>query len=312
MTSNFVIRDLSDGTLQIGDGSKTAGNGVLDKTLVSANFIIPEKINNKYVTVIGQYAFYCLSGIKTISFPNSLKEIQYSAFDGVHLNIDVLDLTGSQLKILGTYAFSSNVFRKALLGKEVERIDGCPFISNSLLEEIIVDEQNKFFSNDIQGALYDKKQTRLIQVPLNILNFTIPETVTFIDFKAFEYVIISTLTIPSGVKRIAQTAFLSCNSLKEIYFYCTLTDKMQLMFHSIKQELKIYYMRERSVTVPLFQDSVAQKVYVCSKYKGSFSNYTPIIKEGSCFVPNYITNFKCNRNNRNNSLLISILIFSSI
>ena len=295
MTNIFVTKELDDGTLQIGDGSKTPGNGFVDKENYSPDLIIPEKIGEKSVSVIGNMAFYLCSKISSVSFPSTLREIHNNAFDCVKFNSGFLDLSNYRINFIGTHSFSNCNLRNVRIGKYVEKITGAPFTTNFNLEKIVVDGENLYFSNDIQGALYDKKQTRLIEVPLSRKNFTIPDSVTFIDYKAFEYTEISVISIPSSVNRIGTHGFFRCNALKEVYVYCKLTEKMKNMFSSINHEVKVYFMRRNKVNTDLFLSCSEPKIYTCSEYEGNFSKYIPTKIESACNVPKVITRIACNK-----------------
>lgn len=311
MSDIFVTKKLGDGTLQIGNSSGVDGNGFIDKENYPTDLVIPEEIGTSRVSIIGKYAFRKCSKIKSIKFPKTIIEIQNYAFDYVYLSIDTFDLSDYKLRTLGRQVFSSNDIKKVILGKEIEKIINCPFTTNRNLDAIIVDKENKYFSNDMQGALYDKKQTRLIEIPLNRKNFTIPETVSIIEDRAFEYVKLSMIVMPSSIKSINGNAFYGCDLLEEIYIYCKLTNKMINMFYGINHEMRVFYMRKGTVNVQLFSQCVKPSISVCSDYKGNFSNYQPVIEESFCFTPKIVTH--CQRKVNHSSFLMtcSFLIMSA-
>ena len=79
---------------------------------------------------------------------------------------------------------------------------------------ITVDPENVLFSA-VEGALYSKSQTQLIQVPISKTgSFTVPSTVTTINGSAFAgSEVLTAVSIPQSVTKIAITAFNSCNAL---------------------------------------------------------------------------------------------------
>ena len=157
--SNYLnLVELPDGTLKVGDDSDTNGNGLKDINNIPAHVEIPIG-----VTIIGRKAFYqCIIG--SVSFPSSLIEIRDSAFDQSQIQNETFEFPSSLLK-LGHYSFPANNFKIVKLNSKIREIDFDPFGQCPKLEKIIVPQENIFFSNDAQGALYSKSQKRLIQVP---------------------------------------------------------------------------------------------------------------------------------------------------
>lgn len=90
---------------------------------------------------------------------------------------------------------------------------GCP-----TLEEIIVDENNSYYSSQ-DGVLYNKDKTVLLQYPANKsdTSFTIPFGVQTIAENAFENVAnLTSLNVPGSVTNICYNAFLNCSSLTNV------------------------------------------------------------------------------------------------
>ena len=141
---------------------------------------IPESVK-----VIGNGAFYECEALKSIKLPLGLEKIGDGAFGGC-----------SSLK-------------KVTIPASVTHIGKCAFANCTNIQEFVVHEDNPNYCS-IDGALFDKECTELLQFPLasKIHNFEIPSTVTKIVQSAFadlQYPVC--VTIPPSVKDIDVCAF---------------------------------------------------------------------------------------------------------
>jgi hypothetical protein len=145
------------------------------------------------VTTLVDWVFAGCSGLTSVSIPNSVTSIGYSAFEycGSLTNITI----PARVTTLGTKAFH--------------------FCSS--LTEINVDALNSAFSS-VDGVLFDKSQTTLIQFPEGRPgNYSIPTGVTVIGHNAFEECTsLTSVTVPSTVTNIGDSAFYDCLSLRSI------------------------------------------------------------------------------------------------
>jgi len=115
------------------------------------------------VTSIGSYAFSSCTGLTSVTIPNSVTSIGVLAFDGCSKLTSVT--IPNSVTSIGDYAFRS-----------------C-----SGLTEINVDENNSTYSS-INGVVFNKSQTELIQYPGGKQGaYTIPNSVTSIGSSAFSY-----------------------------------------------------------------------------------------------------------------------------
>ena len=147
------------------------------------------------VSSIGDTAFYYCTSLTSVTLSNSLNSIGRSSFFGC------LNLTN------------------VTIACSVTNIGSNPFGYCVRLPAIEVDEGNPAFKS-MDGVLYDKNMTTLIQYPGNKLGaVVIPNTITNIRDGAFcGSLSLTNITIPESVIDIGQMAFSSCPSCTGIYF----------------------------------------------------------------------------------------------
>ncbi len=156
---------------------------------------IPSKLGGYPVVAIDDLAFMFNTFITDIVIPDSVETIGSGAFD------------------------SCLLLRSVKLGKGVKAIIGNPFTDCELLSKIEVSANNKYFSSDEYGVLFNKNKTALISFPsgLVISEYTVPNGVEKIGASAFaNNSKITAVYLPSSVKEIGSMAFSSCLSLKTI------------------------------------------------------------------------------------------------
>ena len=136
------------------------------------------------------------------------------------------------------------------IGKSVKEIDGKAFFTCRTLKQIIVDEENEYYS-DIDGVLYNKDKTEIICYPMNhpqylrekfgyndtiwadnennlefraryeadVLTYVLPKTVETIGELAFYDLPLAALYMPEGLKRIETMAITKNWWMTDIYSY---------------------------------------------------------------------------------------------
>jgi hypothetical protein len=192
---------------------------------------IPATINGLPVTRIGDYAFHSLTSLTTITIPNSVTRIGNQAFQFC-ISLTSVSIPNSVTSI-GNYAFSS-----------------CTSLSS-----ITVDALNSFYSS-VDGVLFNKSQTLLIQCPGGKAgSYTIPNSVTSIGAYAFiSCANLASVTIPNSVTSIGDAAFQICASLTSVTIPNSVTSIGVAAFYSCTSLT--------SVTIPDTVTSIGNGAFV--------------------------------------------------
>ena len=126
------------------------------------------------------------------------------------------DITVTQL---GEFSFVfCDCLRTVVISENVRYIGPAAFAACVNLTEIIVDQNNGYFSS-IGGVLYNADGTKLIAYPAGRTEstYTIPAGVESIGEGAFAYCFgLTDVSFPDGLKSIGGIAFANCESIQEI------------------------------------------------------------------------------------------------
>ncbi|MBR6620679.1 MAG: bacterial Ig-like domain-containing protein [Clostridia bacterium] len=149
------------------------------------------------VTTIGKYAFALCDSLTSVTIGNSVTTINYEAFYGC------------------------DGITSVTIGNSVISIGNRAFNSCDSLTSITVDENNKYYSSDSYGVLFNKDKTTLIQYPIGNArtSYTIPDSVTTIGSGAFALCdSLTSVTIPDSVTTINYEAFYGCDGITSVTF----------------------------------------------------------------------------------------------
>ena len=185
---NFTYGDFEYGVLDDGTAEITKYIGSAEKV------DIPEKIEGKSVTSIGNYAFRWYENLTSITIPESVTNIGHYAF-GHCTSLKNITIPGSVTSIQ-SWAFS-----------------GC-----TSLTEIKVATKNANYVS-VNGVLYNKNKTTIMLYPAGKKNktYNIIDGVTNIECEAFAYCTnLTSVTIPNSVTNIGDDTFFGCTSLTDI------------------------------------------------------------------------------------------------
>ena len=226
---DFEYSVLDNGTVAI-----TKYNGSAEKV------VIPQKIDGKSVTRIGDSAFEWCSNIESIAIPDNVTSIGRRAF-GDCTGLTNITIPNSVIEI-GWHAFYDCANLKSItIPDSVISIGGCAFNNCTSLTSVTIPDsvtsidypafvgctsltainvatgnQNYVSAN---GVLYNKNKTTIKCYPAGKKdkNYKILDGVKGIDDSAFKDCIsLTSISIPSSVTDIGYDAFSDCTSLTSI------------------------------------------------------------------------------------------------
>jgi hypothetical protein len=169
------------------------------------------------VTSIGDYAFYSCSNLTCVSLPDSIISIGSAAFAFCSSlpSIEIPDGVTS----IGREAF---IYCSSLtninIPDSMTNIGELAFYNCNSLTRFSVASNNPNYS-DIDGVLFNKDQTTLIQYPANRSgeSCSIPDSVTSIGSGAFTYCKnLVSVEIPDSVTSVGEDVFYGCEKLAKV------------------------------------------------------------------------------------------------
>lgn len=156
--------------------------------------------NNKNYSSDNYGALFNKAKTKLIQYPTGNTRTSYIVPDSV---IDI-----------GKTAFFKCTYLKSIaIGNSVASIEKTSLNRLDNLQAVTVDAENKYYSSDDCGVLFDKNKTMLIKYPTGNKreSYTVPNSVTTIVEGAFDCQNLTSVIIPNGVKFIGDYAFCSIN-----------------------------------------------------------------------------------------------------
>ena len=173
---------------------------------------IPPTLNYVKVTRIGREAFRFCRGLTAVTIPESVTSIGAGAF---LLCRGLRSLTiPPNVQNIGFGAFwGCGELTSVTIPAKVASIGTAAFSDCSALKEINVDAGNQKYAS-IDGVLYTKDQSVLLKCPNAQTSVTIPSGVKRVEARAFgDCRFLKSMTIPEGVTDIGDAAFAGCNAI---------------------------------------------------------------------------------------------------
>ena len=231
-SGDYEYTVLEDGTVEITGytGSET-------------DIEIPDEIEGKAVTSIGNKVFYCCESLESIIIPDSVTNIGSYAFWACH-SLTSIEIPNNVTDI-GESAFQY-----------------CISLKSVILHDSIINIGNSVFSDcdSLESITIPGKVTSIggyVFMNCNRLtSITLPDSVTSIgDYAFYGCSGLKSITIPIGVKSIGENVFLQCSNLTDINVNSDNTQYSSdngILFNYDKTELIQYPQgkKETAYTIP--------------------------------------------------------------
>lgn len=183
--------------------------------------VIPATIEGLPVTAIGDWAFYKLEGLTSISIPGSVAGIGSFAFYGctglttVSIPEGVTGIGNAAFN--GCSGLTTVSISASVTGIGSYTTHGDAFSRCTALTTILVDGNNTTYSSR-DGALFNKTGDTLIRCPAGLKGlYAIPPDVTGIADGAFWGCTgLTAVSIPASITGIGESAFAACTNLTSI------------------------------------------------------------------------------------------------
>ena len=241
--------------------NRTSGNTVAvtyynSNNYVSGDVVIPSTViyngTTYSVTSIGNSAFSGCSGLTSVAIPTGVSSIGGRAFSGCSSLTSVTIPTGVSSIGDDAFAYCSGL-TSVTIPNSVTSIGKGPFAFCSALTSINVASGNTHYSS-MDGVLYNYVQDTLIQCPAAKTSVTIPTGVSSIGESAFSGCYrLTSVTIPNSVTSIGKEAFGGCSGLTSVTIPNSVT--------SIGKEAFAYCSGLTSVTIPNNVTSIGEYAF---------------------------------------------------
>lgn len=166
------------------------------------NVVIPSEMDGLKVTVIGAGAFASCSTIKSVTIPEGVISIEYSAF--CRQNLESVTLPQS-LESIGDYAFKISGLKNVTIPEGVTSIGEGAFKECDSLESV-----------SIPGSITNMGKSAFENCT-GLKSVTISEGVTSVSWAAFcGCTNLTSVSLPQSLTSVGQAAFMKCSQLESI------------------------------------------------------------------------------------------------
>ncbi len=205
-TGAFADTSLTGVTM--GTNITSMGDGAFENCTRLASVTIPNSVTN-----IGDETFWGCTSLISVTIGNSVTSIGEDAFLAC-TSLASITIPASVTSI-DSGAFADTSLTGVTIGTNITSIGPAAF-DGQRMTAITVAAQNLFYSS-VDGVLFDKSQTTLVEYPRGLLgSYIIPNSVTNIGDGAFENAYLTNVSIPNSVTSIGEEAFGYCPNLTSI------------------------------------------------------------------------------------------------
>ena len=192
---------------------------------------IPDTIDGKTVSSIGDSAFKNSAFLTNIVIPENVTSIGNNAFDGC-TGITEVTVNSKKLESIGNYAFRGTKITGISLPESVSRIGGAAFMNCTALTSIVIPEKvTALDSNYYDGTFEGCTSLISVTLPSNLTNIpdyafegctkletvSLPESITALGKDMFKgCTSLSAITLPKNITKIPDGAFYNCTALRSI------------------------------------------------------------------------------------------------
>jgi len=189
-------------------------------TKVSGNLDIPDSIENKPVTIIGENAFRDCVNLSNVKIPDGIKTIKSGAFYKC-TNLSNVNIPETVTRI-GMSAFQGSALTNIKIPDTVTNIEGSAFRNCLRLTNIEVQDSHPAYAREA-GMLLNKTKDILLSYPSASGEITIPGTVKKIAHSAFASSNVHKVRMSESVTTIESNAFTQCKELREVFISKSVT-----------------------------------------------------------------------------------------
>ena len=174
---------------------------------------VPDKVEGKTVTEIGDAAFSGCSDLTEIDLPASLKVIGINAFE--RAGLEEVEIPDGVEKI-GRGAFAESGLKTVKLPDSLQSIGKIPFSRCVNLTEISISADNPYYRTK-DGVLYTADGKTLIQYPsAKGTQYSVEDGTETISYGAFAEAPLQQIHFPQTLKVIENDAFYECYTLESL------------------------------------------------------------------------------------------------
>ena len=188
------------------DGYSSDGlclNSYIGANELTGEIVIPNLIDNRRVTSVGNRAFYECKRIERVELGENIERLGDAAFC-ICNSLRRINFP-SRLKEISSDCFNECGFKELIIPDTIKRIKRGAFVNNRELERIEL-------PNGIQ-----KIELMCFAGCKKLKSITIPESVRVIEDGVFSGCeSLETVKFPAGIEKIGTMAFLSCRQLKSV------------------------------------------------------------------------------------------------